>query len=194
MTQKPGSSIHFVAGLIALAFPGAGHFFVLGERQRGFFAAVGVLGLFFGGLLVGGISVVDREEDKYWFLGQALIGPIAFGVNTIHQNSYKAYEVPPEIIEFQKVDAKVANSFVRRSLHPDEELKDVEMTILQPTGAEVTTRMPVAVPAGPGGGPPAYQSIGRMNELGMLSSTLGGMLNFIIILDALFPTRRRKQA
>lgn len=194
MTQNPAPKIHFVAGIVALLFPGAGHFFVLGERHRGFLAAVGVLGLFLGGLLIGGISVVDREEDKYWFLGQALIGPIAFVVNAIHQDNFKAYEIQPAFIEGGRVDAKTAERFVKRSLYANEERKVVEMTIVGSTGAQVRSLMPVAVPAGPVGGPPAHQSIGRMNELGMLCSTLGGMLNFIIVLDALFMTRGRKRA
>src|SRR5690606_8378656 len=49
----------------------------------------GVLSLFLGGLLVGGIGVVDRRENFIWFLGQAMVGPIAFGVDYVHQTHFK---------------------------------------------------------------------------------------------------------
>lgn len=184
--------MNLIAGIVALLFPGAGHFFVLGERRRGLLAAVGVLGLFFGGMFIGGIDVIDREEDKYWFLGQALTGPLAFAVNAYHQNNFKAYDIPEDIIEGRQMDEQVAARFRKRSLYPEEQRQWVEFQIKGPTG-ETTRLLPVAVPAGPGGGPPSHKSLGRMNELGMLASTLGGMLNFIIILDALFPTRRKEE-
>ena len=183
--------MNLLAGIFAVLFPGAGHFFILRERRRGILAAVGVLGLFFGGMFIGGIDVIDREEDKYWFLGQALNGPIAFVINTIHQNNYKAYEIPEGIVETGQMDERIAASFHKRSLYPFEQRQWVRFTIKSPTG-QVERVLPVAVRAGPEGGPPSHQSIGRMNELGMLSSTLGGMLNFIIFLDALFPTRRKE--
>jgi len=185
--------MNLLAGILAVLFPGAGHFFILRERRRGILAAVGVLGLFFGGMLIGGIDVVDREEDKYWFLGQALTGPLAFAVNAVHQNTFKAYEIPEDIVETQQMDDRIAANFRKRSLYPFEQRQWVRFTIKSPTG-QVERLLPVAVRAGPDGGPPAHKSIARMNELGMLSSTLAGMLNFIIFLDALFPTRRKEDA
>lgn len=81
-----------VAGVLALILPGLGHF-VRGERFRGVMIAVGVLGLFFGGMLVGGLSVIDRAsqrpETRISFIGQAFVGPIALGVNAIHQSRFK---------------------------------------------------------------------------------------------------------
>lgn len=79
------------AALIALLLPGAGQWY-LGERSRGILAAVGVLGLFLGGLLIGGISVVDRRENFIWFVGEALVGPVAFGVDYAHQNYFKVID------------------------------------------------------------------------------------------------------
>lgn len=43
------------------------------------------------------------------------------------------------------------------------------------------------------GTPPYVKSIGKMNELGTLFSTVAGMINVIVILDAGWPTRRRPQ-
>jgi hypothetical protein len=53
---------------------------------------VGTCGLFVGGILVGGIDVIDRQEDGVWFIGQALVGPVAFGVDYYHQNHLKVRE------------------------------------------------------------------------------------------------------
>lgn len=185
--------MNLLAGIFAVLFPGAGHFFIHRQKRRGVLAAVGVLGLFFGGMFIGGIDVIDREEDKYWFLGQALTGPLAFVVNAVHQNSYKAFDIPPEIVESRQMDEKIATSFHKRSLYPHEQRQWIVFTIKSPTG-QVERTLPVANRAGAEGGPPNQKSIGRMNELGMLSATLGGMLNFIILLDALFPTRRKEDS
>jgi hypothetical protein len=46
-------------------------------------------------------------------------------------------------------------------------------------------------PAGPGQLPPNSKSLGRMNELGTLFSTIAGMLNLIVIIDASMHGRRR---
>lgn len=70
---------------LAILFPGAGHAF-LGDVKRGICIGAGVLGLFLGGLLVGGIDVVDRKEDFWWFVAQAGVGPVAFGVDAVHQS------------------------------------------------------------------------------------------------------------
>ncbi|MCL4740810.1 MAG: hypothetical protein KJZ54_01250 [Phycisphaerales bacterium] len=80
-----------LAAILALAFPGAGHWF-LGERKRAVLIASGVLGLFFSGLLVGGIDVVDSKEDRWWFVGQALVGPVAFATDYVHQNRIKGID------------------------------------------------------------------------------------------------------
>lgn len=77
-----------VAGALAVLFPGLGHV-SLGEARRGVLIMVGVLGLFFGGLLIGGIDVVDRKEDFWWFVGQAGVGPVAFAVDWAHQSRFK---------------------------------------------------------------------------------------------------------
>lgn len=62
---------------LAWALPGLGHWW-LGERRRALLAGGTVLGLFFGGLFIGGLDSVDQREDGPWFLAQAWNGPIAF--------------------------------------------------------------------------------------------------------------------
>src|SRR5262245_19326155 len=145
-----------MAALLAYAFPGLGHF-VLGERARARAIAAGILGLFFGGLLIGGIDAVDRKEDTIWFAGQALVGPLAFGVDYYHQN-------------FLKVDDQVK----LRTANPGE---------TRGPGGRVAQ-------AAPGQPPPNSKSLGRMNELGTLFCTIAGMLNLIVVIDALFHTKR----
>jgi hypothetical protein len=77
-----------VAAVLAALVPGAGHVF-LGETRRGVLIGVGVLSMFLGGMLIGGIGVVDRRENFIWFLGQAMVGPLAFGVDYVHQTQFK---------------------------------------------------------------------------------------------------------
>jgi len=77
-----------IAGVLAYLLPGLGHWY-LGEARRGVLIAVGVFWLFFGGVLIGGIDSVDRVEDKWWFVGQAGTGPVAFAVDLAHQTQFK---------------------------------------------------------------------------------------------------------
>lgn len=83
-----------VAGALALLLPGLGHAY-LGDPKRGMLIGVGVLGLFFGGLLIGGVDVVDSREDFWWFVGQAPVGPVAFAVDQVNQRYLKATDPPP---------------------------------------------------------------------------------------------------
>ncbi|MGD9693164.1 MAG: DUF6677 family protein [Phycisphaerales bacterium] len=74
-----------LAGALAFLLPGLGHL-VLAQPRRAVLIFLGVIGLFTSGLLIGGIDVVDRRDDKWWFLGQALTGPVAFAVDHLHQS------------------------------------------------------------------------------------------------------------
>lgn len=77
-----------VALLLACALPGLGHAF-LGDVKRGVLIFTSILGLFCGGILIGGVDVIDRTEDKWWFILQAGVGPTAFAVDSLHQNLFK---------------------------------------------------------------------------------------------------------
>ncbi|MEI7658223.1 MAG: DUF6677 family protein [Phycisphaerae bacterium] len=90
--QASSSPLFRPASLVAaIVLPGLGHF-IGGERLRGLLIAVGVLGLFFGGMLIGGIDVIDSREDRVWFFGQALVGPTAFAVDWAHQTQFKVID------------------------------------------------------------------------------------------------------
>jgi TM2 domain-containing membrane protein YozV len=163
----PEEELQPVAGLLAVLLPGLGHIY-LGETRRGLLIAAGVLGLFFGGMLIGGIDVIDRQEDTIWFAGQALVGPIAFGIDYYHQNHLKV------IGPTKEPDGRIVQKL--RTANPG------------------FTRGPgrQEIPAPPGVKPPNSKSIGRMNELGTLFATLAGMLNLIAIIDALLHARRER--
>ena len=178
-TDRPRERLDLVAGLVAAAIPGAGHIY-LGEVRRGVLAAVGVLGLFFGGMLLGGIDVIDRREDRWWFFGQALVGPLAFGVDWYHQNHLKAYPWEPGGAVHPRVFLETRPT----SLNPGEHREIGQITV---DGRQLT--LPLRREAKPGEGPPSSKSIGRMNELGTLFATIAGMLNLIVFLDALMPSR-----
>jgi hypothetical protein len=139
-----------VAGWV---FPGLGQI-LLGERTRGLLAMAGVLLLFLGGLLVGGVDAVDRKEDRLWFVGQAGAGPIAFA-------------------------ASYAN---------DAFLKSGRVGTLLPSPPSAGTR-------GQPGAPPTISSLKGLahpNEFGTLMCFLAGLMNFIVILDALSRAPRER--
>ena len=54
------------AAILAWLWPGLGHM-AIGEKRRGGLVMIGVLFLFFSGLLIGGFDAVDRIEDRLWF-------------------------------------------------------------------------------------------------------------------------------
>lgn len=86
MTISTKSSSNFtpIAAILAWLWPGLGHI-SLGHRKRGILIMAGVLFLFLGGILIGGVDVVDRRNDKLWFFAQAICGPIAFATDLMNQ-------------------------------------------------------------------------------------------------------------
>ncbi len=74
MPQPPSTRWHPVAAIAAWLAPGLGHV-LLGQPRRGGLIAIGVGGMWILGLLVGGLSVIDRHEHWLWFLGQMLLAP-----------------------------------------------------------------------------------------------------------------------
>jgi len=201
MTPPPdtrGSPVGFnlLAGLAAAAFPGAGHL-VLGERRRAALVATGVLGLFFGGILIGGIDVVDSREDRVWFFGEAMVGPIAFGVDRLHQTRFKG--VPSSYFDGDPGSRRTTEESLRigresaRSANPGE-VRLVEMVTVETrtgtTRAEEVAIMDLPAMGAPGS-PPNIKSLSKVNELGTLFATIAGMLNVIVIVDAALPGRRK---
>jgi len=164
--------INLGAGVAGLVLPGLGHM-ISGRVWRGAGAMTGVLGLFALGLLIGGIDAVDSKSgaDRLWFIGQAFVGPIALGVDYAHQNHFKAYD---------------PQTGVNRTGNPGEQrVRSGGRWVWEPLTRSRT---------GSGLGPPNEPGLGRLNEIAMLSCTLAGMLNIIVVLDAAIATgygRRR---
>lgn len=77
------------AGVAAALFPGLGYF-VSGAPRRGVYLMAGVLGMVLVGLFVGGLDVVDRVNDKWWFYPQAGLGPLAFLLDYLHRGLLNA--------------------------------------------------------------------------------------------------------
>lgn len=116
------------AAVLAWLWPGLGHI-SLGHRRRGLLIMFGVLFLFLSSLLVGGVDVVDRKDDRLWFLAQSVCGPIAFAADYVNQSYVKSL--------------------------PDEQR-------YQATG------------------------INKPNEMGTLFCALAGLMNLVVILDAMY--------
>jgi TM2 domain-containing membrane protein YozV len=170
-TASGDSGEHFqpVAALLALILPGAGQIY-LGYVGRGLTIFAGIMGLFLGGLLVGGLNSIDSRENRVWFIGQALVGPTAFILDNLHQSRFKGYETSPA----GQVLARPS-----RVPNPDETITR------RADGIRVLTPLPA------GERPPIVKSIGRPNEIGTLFGAIAGMLNVIAIIDAAWSIRRR---
>lgn len=159
--QRAQAGFDPAAGVLAWILPGLGHI-ISGRPARGFGVMVGVLGLFFGGLLIGGITVVDsrseRTETRLSYYGQVLVGPVVVIVDRFHQSSFKG------------VDPLRPSHAPTRHALPHETIENGTIR-----------------PANAGEGPPVRRSVGKVNEIGVLYCLIAGMLNFIAILDALLP-------
>lgn len=136
--------LNFQAAALGLVFPGLGQL-ALGHARRGLLAMAAVVGLFLGGLLIGGVDCVDRREDRLWFYLQACTGPIAFAADWVN-------------------DAYLRSGAVGR---------------LMPTPpAELTQR-------GPNPRVSSFKGISYSSEIGTLYCALAGLLNIVVVLDAL---------
>ena len=202
----PKPTLRPLAALLALVLPGLGHA-VSGRVTRGLIAGGSVLGLVLGGLLIGGVDAVDSREDRPWFLGQALVGPIVFGIDAYHQ-SVKAYSVrdarpgenglsrrsgpgvegPSLAVSQRDLDLGLIRP---RNVGPDERREVVDVLVFAGASSPESTvrRLPVAVPLPEGetATPPIGEALGKLNEIAMLYILCAGLLNLIVFFDALVP-------
>ena len=176
----PTATLNLAAGIGAAILPGLGHV-LRGEAKRGLLAGASILFLFFSGLLIGGIDVVDSREDRVWFIGQALVGPVAFGVDYLHQEHFKAFGS-----ETSPADNR-APRIVSRSGRPDEK------RVWSDTNSRYEWQRLTPEELAAGVGPPNTKSVAKVNEIGTLYATLAGMVNLIVILDALIVTPRKRR-
>lgn len=176
----PTATLNLAAGIAAALLPGLGHA-LRGEPRRALLAGAAVLFLFFSGILIGGIDVIDSREDRVWFIGQALVGPVAFAVDYVHQDHFKAYGP-----ETSSPDSR-APQIVSRSGRPD------ETRVWSDTNSRYEWQRLSPDQLAAGMGPPNTKSVAKVNEIGTLYATLAGMVNLIVILDALVVTPRKRR-
>jgi TM2 domain-containing membrane protein YozV len=137
----PPARWHFNAAVATWLIPGCGHL-LIGQTRRGLIIMFAIAWLWIIGLLIGGVSSIDRTEHPAWFLGQMLIAP-SVAVNYYHQS-----------LRLQQVGQPVNTS---------------GQVIYEP-------------------------SLGRINEQGVLYTSLAGLLNLLAIIDVLYHEPRRRPA
>lgn len=136
--------------LLGWLFPGLGHI-AAGERTRGGLIAAAAALLISGGLLIGGLDVVDRKNDRLWFIAQAGNGPIAFVLDAARSRMS-----PGQEYEF------------RRDREMRQRYEDGDPVII--SGLH-------------------RASIGHLNEIGTLWIALCGLMNVVVLIDFLNPSR-----
>ena len=90
------------AACAAWLIPGMGHF-LLGERKRGIVLAGAIGLLWFAGLLIGGVGVVDVRDNRIAFAGQMIVAP-SIAVQML--NSY-VLPSPPPMSATQNIESRV---------------------------------------------------------------------------------------
>jgi hypothetical protein len=72
--DAPRAQWHVAAAVAGWVLPGMGHA-MIGQRKRGLIIGATIGALWLAGLVIGGVSVIDRADNGAWFVGQALVGP-----------------------------------------------------------------------------------------------------------------------
>jgi hypothetical protein len=172
MAPPPENRISPLAAVLAWLWPGLGHI-SLGERRRGFLIMFGVLFLFVTGLLVGGIDCVDRRHDRLWFLAQSVCGPIALGTDLVNQRfiqrlpaDWRQRPAPP-----QRDDGRSPQMVQELDWRPGRDPELLERYAESDTALLAAQRR---------------IGLGRASEMGTLFIALAGLMNLVVILDALY--------
>ena len=92
MNNPPAHGFDPVGGVLAFAVPGLGYV-VQGEKGRAVRLVLGVGFLVVVGLLIGGLDAVDRVNDRWWFLAQAGLGPLAWGLDWLRAGTSGASSI-----------------------------------------------------------------------------------------------------
>lgn len=69
--------------IAAWLVPGLGHY-LLGQKKRGLILCVSISLAWSLGLLIGGITAIDRRDHTMWYFGQMLVAPTVV-VDYVHQ-------------------------------------------------------------------------------------------------------------
>jgi hypothetical protein len=156
--------------------PGAGYL-LLGDRARGLTVGITVVVLFVGGLLIGGVRVL--EVPGY--------GPHGRPLETVVVRDRQS-GLREDVVEETSDENQRDLGWVMR-VHPIDEIRNKPWSIAQVMAG------PLAVAAGAGavmaserdvatGLPVGARSHARVNEIGVLYTAIAGMLNLLAIIDA----------
>lgn len=156
-SNKPQAVLRPGAAVLAWLWPGLGHISI-GEKKRGVLIMIGVLFLFFGGLLVGGLDSIDRRNDRLWYLAQAMCGPVAIVADVVNQ------------AVVQTVPSDFRRGTRARTVYSNPNIDDHEVLTGQ------LRRI----------------GLGHVNEMGTLFIALAGLMNLVVVLDALYFVPRHK--
>ena len=91
-SDAPHQGPHISAAILAWLLPGLGHI-VLGHKRRGILVMCGALFLICCGTLVGGIDVVDHQQDWLWFVAQVFCGPLVIAIDLLNQSVIAALPI-----------------------------------------------------------------------------------------------------
>lgn len=163
--------------LASWLLPGLGHI-LGGERRRGAILMAAILGLFGVGLLIGGVGVIDARQQRLWFAGQALVGPITPALNYVHQSLKRkldamtieaAAELPAERRQPRQISRITVDR--ERNRRYQTPIRQWDQAGLQRLLVRDETTVPYR------------RSIGRTAELGTLYCAMAGLLNLLVIID-----------
>jgi len=86
-----------IVGVLAWLIPGAGHF-ALGQRRRAYVICVSIIAMFFVGLYIGSVGVIDPVGAKPWYAAQMMNSPAVFFLGRISMaGDYPVFGRPNEI-------------------------------------------------------------------------------------------------
>jgi len=77
----------FVAGVLAWIIPGAGHVY-LGRTLRGIIIFLCINGMFWAGVVIGGVFTVDPRNEHWWYMAQMVTGASAAASWYRQKNAY----------------------------------------------------------------------------------------------------------
>jgi len=172
-----------VVALASWLVPGAGYW-LLGQRLRAVVVGVTIFALFVGGLLIGGIKVL--EVPGYGERGQPLVVVRERG----RTHDARTGE-DREVFQDRTVDDNDprAIGWVMQ-VHPLDEIRNKPWFIAQILAGPLDLAaswgsIMASRPRVPGGSVPlGARSHARTNELGVLYTAVAGMLNLLAIIDA----------
>jgi hypothetical protein len=109
-------TFHPLEALAGWLVPGLGHI-ILGQVARGLAIMLAVIGLWLGGMLIGGIGVIDslsppegpgdQPKVSLWFIGQAMVAPslainlFVENVNAVNRRENRFYPSPQDYPAYQ---------------------------------------------------------------------------------------------